>query len=73
MDIAVAIPTYNRAALLPATLDAVLAQTLQPTEIVVCDDGSTDDTGAVLARYASQVQGCQIPNAGQGSARAAVV
>jgi glycosyltransferase involved in cell wall biosynthesis len=73
MDIAVAIPTYNRAALLPATLDAVLAQTLQPTEIVVCDDGSTDDTGAVLARYASQVRGCQIPNAGPGSARAAAI
>jgi glycosyltransferase involved in cell wall biosynthesis len=50
MDIAVLIRTYNRAALLPETLDAVLAQTLLPTIIVGCDDCSTDNAVAVLDR-----------------------
>jgi glycosyltransferase involved in cell wall biosynthesis len=45
----VVIPTYNRAKLLPKTLDTVLAQTYPPKEIIVVDNCSTDDTEAVLA------------------------
>lgn len=44
-------PTYNRARLLPETIDSVLAQTYQNIEYFVLDDGSTDDTNAVLQRY----------------------
>lgn len=50
--VSVIVPTYNRAGLLPAALDSVLAQSLpQPLEIVVIDDGSTDDTPQVVKRY----------------------
>jgi glycosyltransferase involved in cell wall biosynthesis len=45
------IPTYNRAALLRRALDSVAAQTYRPLEAVVVDDGSTDDTEAVLLEY----------------------
>jgi hypothetical protein len=63
------IPTFNRAALLPAALDSVLAQPGGDYEIIVVDDGSTDDTPAVLSRYASRVQVLTQPNRGPGPAR----
>lgn len=51
----VVMPTYNRGDLIAETLDAVLAQTLKPAEIIVIDGGSTDNTQQVLARYAGQI------------------
>jgi glycosyltransferase involved in cell wall biosynthesis len=51
----VVIPTYNRGDLIAETLDAVLAQTLPPREVIVVDGGSTDDTQTVLARYAGRI------------------
>jgi glycosyltransferase involved in cell wall biosynthesis len=69
----VAIPTYNRADLLGATLDAVLGQSSPPAEIVVVDDGSTDDTSAVLRRYGPAVVVKRIANAGPGAARKAAI
>jgi glycosyltransferase involved in cell wall biosynthesis len=50
-DISVIIPAFNRAHTLPRALDSVLSQTLKPREIIVVDDGSTDETNAVLADY----------------------
>ena len=50
-DISVIIPAFNRAHTLPKALDSVLSQTLKPREIIVVDDGSTDETNAVLADY----------------------
>lgn len=47
--ISVIIPTRDRAHYLGQALDSVFAQTLAPSEIIVVDDGSTDDTRAVLA------------------------
>ena len=63
------IPTYNRAALVCDAIDSVLAQTYQNVEIIVVDDGSTDDTLEVLRRYSDRIQMISQPNAGPAAAR----
>ena len=42
--ISVIIPTWNRATTIVAAVQSALSQTLPPLEVLVCDDGSTDDT-----------------------------
>jgi glycosyltransferase involved in cell wall biosynthesis len=49
--ISVCIPTYNRAHFLNGAIASVMAQTISDWEIVVCDDGSTDGTPALMASY----------------------
>jgi glycosyltransferase involved in cell wall biosynthesis len=51
MKISVVIPTYNRAVFLTRCIQSVLNQTLQADEIIVVDDGSTDDTKSVLSQF----------------------
>lgn len=51
MDISVVIPTYNRASLLPKAVESVLAQTVQPLEILIVDDHSTDNTREVVESF----------------------
>ena len=69
------IPVHNRPLLLREAVASVLAQTYRPIEIVIVDDGSTDDTAqsiAVLAAgYPSIVRHLRIPNGGPGAAREA--
>jgi glycosyltransferase involved in cell wall biosynthesis len=50
----IAIPTVNRAALLGRAIESALAQTSPEIEIIVSDNGSTDDTQAVIERYAGR-------------------
>ena len=54
MRLAVIIPSYNHARYLPAALDSVLAQTRPADRIIVIDDGSQDDSPALLRSYASR-------------------
>lgn len=54
--ISLIIPTYNRGHLIAETLDSALAQDPPFLEIIVVDDGSTDNTTSVLACYADRVQ-----------------
>ena len=51
-DLSVVVPNYNHAGYLPRALDALLAQSVRPREILVVDDASTDDSRAVIAGYA---------------------
>jgi GT2 family glycosyltransferase len=67
--ISLVIPTYNRAGLIAETLDSALAQIPPFLEVIVVDDGSTDDTAAVLAPYAGQVTLIKVPNGGVQRAR----
>ena len=66
----VVIPTYNRAGFIGATLDSVLAQDFTGFEVLVVDDGSTDDTAAVVrARPDPRLHYLPKANAERGAAR----
>ena len=67
--ISVVIPTYNRAALLPEAIESALGQSYAPVEIIVVDDGSKDDTEAVVRRFGAAVGYVSQSNAGVGVAR----
>ena len=65
--ISVIIPCYNHAQYLPEAINSVLEQTYSPFEIIVVNDGSTDDTEAVAQRY--PVKYVSQPNSGLSAAR----
>jgi Glycosyl transferase family 2 len=71
--ISVVIPAFNAGAFIEATLDSVLGQTYARREVIVVDDGSTDDTAARVARYGPVVRSLRQANAGQSAARNAGV
>ena len=62
------IPTFNRAKFAEECLRSVLAQSRPPDEIIVVDDGSTDDTPNVMAEYDGRVRYIQKANGGKSSA-----
>lgn len=67
--VSVIIPTYNSAAFLVDAVESVLAQTYRDFEILVIDDGSTDDTEQVMERYKGRVHYLRQRNGGVASAR----
>lgn len=69
MDISVIIPAYNRAQLLPRALNSVLAQTFIPREIIVVDDGSTDNTKAVVENGYAKARYLRFEHQGVSQAR----
>lgn len=66
--ISVLIPTFNRADFLPQSLDSILAQTIPPLEVIVIDDGSSDNTPEVLKSYDGRVQYIRKANGGKSTA-----
>ena len=69
-DISVVIPLYNKAAEIERTLGSVLGQSVQPREIIVVDDGSTDASAEIVERMASPlVRLVRQPNGGVSAAR----
>ena len=70
--ISVIIPIYNTERLLPKCIESVLAQTLSDIEIILIDDGSTDESGKICDSYAckdKRIHVTHIPNHGVSHAR----
>jgi glycosyltransferase involved in cell wall biosynthesis len=68
-QITAVIPTYNRGALVGRAIESALAQEYAPSEIIVVDDGSVDDTRKVLESYGDKVRCVYQANAGVSAAR----
>jgi glycosyltransferase involved in cell wall biosynthesis len=72
MLISIITPTYNREKFLPAAIDSVLNQTYKNFELIIVDDGSTDNTPALMVTYLekdSRIKYLQQANQGQSVAR----
>ncbi len=69
MSVSVVIPTFNRVPVLSRALDSVYAQTLAPTEIIVVDDGSRDDTAHFIRRFYPDVRYVRQSHTGVSGAR----
>jgi glycosyltransferase involved in cell wall biosynthesis len=68
-DIAVVIPTFNRERLVGRAVSSALNQTVPASQIIVVDDGSTDNTKAVCDQYGSRIEYVLQANAGASAAR----
>lgn len=63
------IPTYNRARVVSEAIDSVLGQTYPHVEVIVVDDGSTDDTLEMLKSYGDRIRLVSQENRGPAAAR----
>jgi glycosyltransferase involved in cell wall biosynthesis len=67
--VSVIIPTFNRAQFVTEAIDSVLSQSYKDYEIIVVDDGSTDDTKGTLKRYGEKIKYIYQKNSGVSAAR----
>lgn len=67
--VSVVIPTYNYARYVGEAVESALAQTYPAVEVIVVDDGSTDDTRERLAKYGDRIRYIYQDNAGLSAAR----
>lgn len=68
-SVSIIIPSYNRCELLTRSLDSVFAQSTQPDEVIIVDDGSTDETESLIRNDYPQAQHLKIKHAGVSAAR----
>ena len=69
MNISVVIPTFNRKHLLKRAIESVLNQSIKPYDIIVVDDGSTDDTSEMIQQKYKSINLIQQKNSGVSAAR----
>jgi len=67
--VSVVIPAYNQGRFLSEAIDSVLSQTLPSVEVIVVDDGSTDDTPRIAATFADRIVYLRQSNQGLAAAR----
>jgi len=67
--VSVVIPTYNRGAIISQTIDNIFEQTYRNFELIIVDDGSTDDTLQRLERYGDRIRVAKQANSGPAVAR----
>ena len=67
--VSVIVPTFNRSKLVVNAIQSVLCQTYQDYEIIVVDDGSTDDTEEALTPYMDRIQYVYQANLGASAAQ----
>lgn len=66
--VSIVIPTYNRADLIPESIESALRQTYRNIEVIVVDDGSKDNTKDVCAKYGDKIKYYYKQNGGTASA-----
>jgi glycosyltransferase involved in cell wall biosynthesis len=66
-EVSVIIPTYNRARMVREAVASCLGQGVEPIQIVVVDDGSTDDTAHELSRFASAIELIELDHSGSAA------
>jgi glycosyltransferase involved in cell wall biosynthesis len=69
LNVSVIIPTHNRAAIVPRAVESALAAVRPGDEVIVLDDGSTDDTAERLATYAGRIRYLSSAHIGPGAIR----
>jgi glycosyltransferase involved in cell wall biosynthesis len=73
MKISVAIPSYNRAHLIEQTIQSILEQSYSVDEIVIADDGSTDNTQEIISNINANIKYVKIKNSGPAIARKSAI
>ncbi len=64
VEFSIILPTYNRADVIRRAIDSVVGQTFTDWELIVVDDGSTDDTATIVRSYPASVRYLGQPNGG---------
>jgi len=68
-SVSVVVPAYNGAKFIAETLNSILGQTLRPAEVIVVNDGSTDNTAAIVEEFGNSVTLVNTQNFGECAAR----